>query len=679
MNAHGKASNSRAPAFRAHQQSLNYMGNQGLFTGFTRRLTRVSILVTALLSTAAFAAPIPPAEKLLPEDTLLVVTAPDFSQLRTLLLQSPTSQLWRDPAMKPFRDKVVGKWEEDFAKPLERDLDIRFADYRELPQGQLTFAISQNGWEGQEAQEPAFLFLLDAKDKSAQLKKNLTDVRKKWVDAGKSLRTEKVRDVEFAILTLNSNDVPKTLRRFFSSPNPPAEETEEENTPAKAPEKKPELAIGQFESLLILGDSLPAIEKVVARLTGGSAPVLADVPAFEADRLAHFRDVPLFGWANANRFLDVLGKAEQSQPKSDPDQTPPLSFDKILRAVGVSALKTLAFSYRDTGDGTMFQLAIGAPASARVGLLQILAVEPKTAAPPPFVPADATKFQRMRLDGQKAWKAIEKSAAEISPQFVSVLNMFLQTADKAGKESDPGFDIRKDLIGNLGDDVVIWEKTPTGDKLTKLDSAPSILLIGSPNAEKLGLALRNLFASIPQTGGAQKEREFLGRKIFSATLPMLAPPEDPDAGPGSFSFAASGGYLGFSTDTPLLEEWLRSSETPPKPLCDKPGLTEVIEKAGGAGGGWLIYEDQSTEMRALFELFKKDPGAGTNLTMSAALGLPVNVDTEGDGIQSWFDVSLLPAWDSVAKYFHYGITSGSATADGLTYRFYSPTPPGLKK
>ena len=653
------------------------MGNQDLLTRVSRPFTLLSTLAAVLMSAAAPAALIPPAEKLLPADTLVVETAPDFGKMRGLFKQSPTSQLWRDPAMKPFRDQVVAKWEEEFVKPLERDLDIRFADYTDLPQGQFTFAVSQNGGDGGNEAETAFLLLLDAKNKSDQLKTNLADVRKKWVDAGKPLRTEKIRDTEFTILTLRSNDVPKTLKRLFSSPRPPEDEQADDHAAKKA-QKQSEIVVGQFESLLILGDSIKAVEQIVARLTGGSAPALAEVPAFEADRLAQFRDAPFYAWANARRFVESLSKAETEKPDTQPEQPAGLDFRRLLSALGVSGLKTLAFSYRDTADGTMFQFSIGAPESTRVGLLRILAVEPKTGVPPPFVPIEAVKFQRLRIDGQKAFAAIEKAASEISPQFVSVLNMFLQTADKAGKERDPAFDVRKDFIGNLGDDVVSWEKSPRGNSLVELKTAPSIVLIGSPNAEKLGSALRNLFSSVSQSGGAPQEREFLGRKIFNADLPMLAPPDDPDAPPKSINFAASGGYLGFSTDPVMLEEWLRSGDAPPKPLRDKPGLTEAIEKAGGTGGGWVAYEDKAATMRALFEVFKKDPGATTNITLSAALDLPVNFAFEGEGIQSWVDVSPLPAWDSVAKYFHYGVTSARATPDGIIYRFYRPTPPGLK-
>ena len=105
------------------------------------------IFLAAFLTIAApiFAA-IPPAENLLPSDTLFLLTAPDCAAFRAALHQSPQWLLWNDPAMKPFHDKFMDKWNEALVAPLEKDLGMKLADFAMLPQGQLTFAATQNGW-----------------------------------------------------------------------------------------------------------------------------------------------------------------------------------------------------------------------------------------------------------------------------------------------------------------------------------------------------------------------------------------------------------------------------------------------------------------------------------------------------------------------------------------------------
>src|ERR1051325_10404092 len=219
--------------------------------------------ITALKT---FGAAVPPPEKLLSDDTLLVVTAPDFSKLRETFKNSPQSQLWHDPALRSFREHFMEKWNEEFVKPLERELDVRLDDYTSLPQGQVTFALTQLG-AAKNGEKLGLLFLVDTKSKSGQLKTNLTNLRKKWIDSGKKLRTEKIRDVEFSIVSLSSNDVPSTLKEFFPQKTEVHELGDENDS--KSASAKSELVIGQADSLLIVGDSTKAVEKVVIRLSGG--------------------------------------------------------------------------------------------------------------------------------------------------------------------------------------------------------------------------------------------------------------------------------------------------------------------------------------------------------------------------------------------------------------------------
>ena len=124
----------------------------------------------ALLASFSFIghAAVPPPEKLLPAETLGVITMPDCAKARAAYDANAGSRLLRDPALKPFKDKLINKINDEFIKPLERELGVKFEDYRGLAQGQFTLAVLQNGWQGKEDRVPAWLLLIDAKDKSGQ-------------------------------------------------------------------------------------------------------------------------------------------------------------------------------------------------------------------------------------------------------------------------------------------------------------------------------------------------------------------------------------------------------------------------------------------------------------------------------------------------------------------------------
>jgi hypothetical protein len=228
------------------------------------------ILASTLLLNCALtagAAIVPPPEKLLPSDTLVVFTIPDYAKAQSGWAQWPSSQLWADPALKPFKDKFVSKLKSDVVEPLEKELGVKLSDYSGLAQGQLTMAFTPGGPDLASAEHPGFLLLMDAREKSETLKSNLDTLKKKWLDNGKQIRTEKIRDTEFAALMFNTDDLGKTLDKVFPDPS-----DGNENLAApkkKQPGKKVELFIGQSGSLLVLGTVAKDIEKVLVTQGGG--------------------------------------------------------------------------------------------------------------------------------------------------------------------------------------------------------------------------------------------------------------------------------------------------------------------------------------------------------------------------------------------------------------------------
>jgi hypothetical protein len=662
-------------------------------------LLALCVLVAALFPLALTrGAAIPAPDQLLPDDTLLLLTAPDFNKLRQIRQQSPKSRLWNDPAMKPFRDKFFSRWREEVLKPLERELNVSLDSYASLPQGQLTFAVTKSDWRGSDDQPLGFLLLLDARDKSGLLSTNLADLRRAWVAAGKPLRTEKVRNLEFSVFPVTTNEAPKTLSKllwrapvfpqvtggpdFRQAPvNPVAKRDMSLDMLTVLLTASKELVIGQVDSLLIVGNSTKVVEKVVIRLTGGAAPTLGELAAYQANHQALFREAPFYGWVNVKAFVDTLArKASEAKPPENPDPFEPLRPEKLINATGLVSCRTLAFNLQDTSAGSFFQLFLSVPDAARQGVFQIVSGAARDASPPPFVPADAAHFFRWRLEGAKAWATLEKMLNDLSPQALSVVNLILDTANARAKQDDPGFDLKKALLGNLGDDIITYERAPRGNSPAELQFPPSLLLLGSPNPEQLAVALKRLFVFFPQ-GDAPAEREFLGRKIFSVPVPpnpfsMTAPPRPTP--PRTLSCAASGGYVAMSTDASLLEEYLRSSENQAKALRETSGLLEAAQQIGGMSTGSLGYENEVDTMRAAFETAKNDPGASTNgIGPSLFPGLPGITGPESN-FHDWMDFSLLPAFDRVAQYFYFTVYAGSVNVDGLTLKLFAPIPPALR-
>jgi hypothetical protein len=623
-----------------------------------------SLCLLFSLALAASAAPVPSPDKLLPADTLLVLTIPDMAQARTASGQWPTLRLWSDPAMKPFREKLTAKLKEEILEPLEKELGVKFAEYARLAQGQCTLALTL----GETDQTPEFLLLMDARDQSEVLKSKLADLKKKWVDSGKQLKTDKIRDVEIATLIVSPDELTKSLDKAFAGPgggNPPG------GGRAKRTGKPMELMLGQSESLLVLGSSAKNIEKVLSRLAGAGVPSLSEQAGFAASYNSQFRDSLAYGWINLKTILDAVLKKSSANEEDPAGQNPMMPRpDRILSALGLSALQSLAFNLRELPEGTIAQLQLNVPEASRKGLIKILAFAAKEASPPPLVPADAVKFSRVRLDLPQAWSTLENALVEAMPQMASVIKLLV---DNAGKDKDPNFDLRKNLIANLGDDIISYQKAPRKQTLQDLDSPPTLVLLSSPKADQLAAAFKALGSVFPQGSSKFKEREFLGRTVYAMnfSLPGM------DNRERTLHYAASSGYLALSFDMALLEEYLRQSGTAPKALRETAGLAEAAQKIGGMNAGLFGYENQAESMRATIEILRKESGGLANLFGGSPIAGRLGV-SEKD-FQEWLDFSLLPPFDQIAKYFHFAVFGGGATAQGISFKAFSPVPPQLRK
>jgi hypothetical protein len=612
---------------------------------------RISTRIAALWTVLALQlqAAIKPAEQLLPSDTLAVITVPEFAKTSDAYGKSPMALLWNDPSMQPFREKFLGKLRSEAIAPLEQQLGLKLADFEGLIQGQLTLAIVQNGWEGTAEKLPAALVLLDARDKAEQLKKNLAALKKKWVDGGKTTKSEKIREVDFEVLSLDAGgmlpgDGAKDLPKF-------------------------DIYVGMHDSLLLVSSSGQLAEKILARQAGGTVPCLAENSAFEADNLALFREAQAYGWMHFSPIATVLSKvlAELSKAADSNPMAP--KPDKILASLGLLEIRTLAFASRQSADGASGELFIGVPADKRKGLLKMLANEAKPSAPPAFVPAEATEFTRWRLDGQKAWATLESTINEIAP---GIMGFMMGQMEAALKEKDPSFDFRKNFVGNLGDDIVSYKKSPRGTKPEDFANQPQLTLIGSPDAEQLIQSLKSLLLMAPpmMSGLEFKERQLLGRKVYSMPIPTAD-------GERTIEICAGGGYLAITMDAAVLEEYLRSADSKVKPLSELAGLNEAAAKVGGMGTGLFLYQNDAETMRAALEMLKSNSG-GIEEAISEILSEAVGAEDAIKKFKEWVDLSMLPPWDKIGRFFAFTVMAGKTDAAGFRLSTFTPTPAGLK-
>ncbi len=605
----------------------------------------------------------PAAEKLLPADTLGFFTVPDWTKAQAAFTNSTSGQLWADPAMQAFKESFLEKFNAEKIQPLEKELGFQFTNFLNLARGQFTLGVVPNGWDGRSERQPGLLWLLDVKENSPQLKTNLAALRKQWTESGRKLRVEKIHDVEFTVVIVDAQEIGKSLQQL--APGPKA-------TGADAPTatRSVEWVIGQSGSLLMVSDAARDVEKVLARQSGAAEPALAEQSAFKGGAEL-LRGAQSFAWVNVKPIMNTLARqpAQRTAGKQSPLAALP-TVEKILNALGLNGVQTLAYTWQPGADGTTTQLAVRVPASGRKGLFHLLAVGAQDAAPPPFIPADAVKFTRWRMDLQKVWSTIETMLLEVSPQYAGFSKLILDTA---GKDKDPNFDFRKQLLANLGDDVITFEKAPRAGATS---AAPRLVLIGSKNAVQMAASLRAITSIFPPEMIQYGERDSLGRKIYSVVIPSLST----DGKPRPLTYAASGGHVVISSEAGALEEFLRASETPAKPLRERPGVNDAAQKIGGTGRGYYSFENRLETARAAFANAKDNPSALTEVLGAGQLTTVLGwLGSDGQSTADLLDATKLPAFEKVAKYFHFDVSAMSVTPEGITFQTFTPAPPALRK
>src|SRR5262249_2172616 len=142
---------------------------------------------------------------------------------------------------------------------------------------------------------------------------------------------------------------------------------------AAAETNKIDLLIGQSQSLLIVGTQTRDLEKILARQNGAAASSLGEQPVFQANYNALFRDATTFAWLDLQRMYDQLMKSSEPAAPGVEGGIGNLRAQKVLPALGLGELKSIAMKFAMRPEGYEGQLFLTVPEASRQGLLKILA------------------------------------------------------------------------------------------------------------------------------------------------------------------------------------------------------------------------------------------------------------------------------------------------------------------
>jgi hypothetical protein len=595
----------------------------------------------------ASAAAVPAPERLLPADTLLLATMPNWEAAATGWEQQPMNQFWNDPAMGPFRTKLTETLRRELLAPFEKEVGVRLGEVTGLLRGQLTVALVQNGWPERSGSQPALLVLADTGDRAERMGELLGGWRAKLEQADVPVRGLRIGDREFFAARLMDGSAGGVTEAVGQTAL--------------------EVIIGRSGSLFVLSTEPGVIEQVLARQTGESTAgaALGDSEPFRQDFQAGLRGAHGYGWVHLRPALNYVRRLARAQEASGEGLMAMLQPTKLMAAAGIDGLTSFGFGAEFAADGSRLDLLVGLPEAERTGLMKLMVPVAKDASPPAFVPADVARFQRMRIDLPGAWKTLEDLVFTVLPTARDIVDMMFFSV---GKDQDPNFDLRRELFGNLGDDVIVIERAPAEQTLASLTSPPTLILLGSSAADRVAVALKAVAALLPPPLNQLDERVVDGRRFYALRLPEVGPEPAPTLG-----FVGVDGYLAISMESDLLQDFARGQLAEGDRLRDVPGLKEATTRVGGASNGLFGFENDRVNMRTTLEALRNDAGLIEQMLSMTPFGEHLD-GSEGRRMSDYVDFSLLPSFDRIERHFDFSVFGVAVRPGGVSYRLFTPPP-----
>ena len=91
--------------------------------------------------------------------------------------------------------------------------------------------------------------------------------------------------------------------------------------------------------------------------------------------------------------------------------------------------------------------------------------------------------------------------------------------------------------------------------------------------------------------------------------------------------------------------------------------------------GLFGYQDDVENLRTLTEILRNNGDLISQALATSPIG-PKSGEPD-KALKEWFDFSLLPPFERIAKYFHLTVYAGQTSKEGFTLKTFSPRPPKL--
>ncbi|MBN2316103.1 MAG: hypothetical protein JXM79_19405 [Sedimentisphaerales bacterium] len=592
------------------------------------------------------AATLPKTAKLVPNETIVLVEIDDFTELRAQFEKTNLYKFIKDPAMSAFVEDLKSKWREKKQDEKNEDIPGILRDVDVWPRGRIALAVVLNE-QMEDMDDPPVLFITQWGDGIDKVKDAVDKNVEKAIEDGARREIEEYRGVRIVTMTDKTSD---TFSFCF------------------------------WEDCLIGGVSLDHLKFVVAQIEGAGSSTLAD----DDDYNASFRALGSDGPGQAGFYVNIkqiitMGLAEDEEGE----------IKTMIDNLGLSNVTSFAGTIDPAGGpgGGSLAKALLKINGEKKGICKMLEVESVGLRIPRFVPASSSAVSVIHLDIKKAFAELSDIIGNFSPQAAAMLYMPLVPSNSP---SEPPLVLKTGLIDHLGSRIVIAQsvKKSSSDPGAASTEGQALIAIAIDNRDALEKSLSLLHSTFIAPNNPDARRELLGHTIYSIDLSKFLPflaagargPDAPKMPPWGFTVTDT--HLIFAPEA-AVERTVRTLGGGIESIDSAKWFAKAkanIPSAMGLAG----MEDIAATMEPIWVTMRESKKENKEERSRNELGVGMSTDsifphvTFSPGGSEFFDLSLLPEFDAVRKYFGVSAFYGISRPDGFFFEAKYLNPDGIR-
>jgi hypothetical protein len=517
------------------------------------------------MAAEAAPAPRPPAAKLLPDNTVLMVCVPSVPEAVERFMNTAGGKMGQDPQLKPLIGHLYGSLAEAVTSVQDR-VGLSLAEMLAVPQGELAVALV-----APKDADPALVVMLDAGKQIAAartlLEKGTAEIEKN----GGEKSEETIGNVKL------------TTYKFANAAQPPAVFFEKDGT-------------------IVAGNNAAVLKQVLAVWNGEKAETLADNFHYNAimNRCCMDKETP----AHALWFFDPIGLVKAIGRQNTGMQVAIAMFP----ALGVDGLTGIGGTVSlDAGQWDSVMHVHVLMNTPRTGVMKMIAMRSGDPTPERWVPADVASYMTLHWNLKSSFETL----ASLYDSFRG--EGALSKAIGSRILGPTGVDFEKEILPALEGraTVISWIPKPAGEQ-----GQTQMLALKLTDEEPVRKALKTVVEKFPER---MKEKSYNGKTYYQMEIPAR-PPRRPRGGEGADAanpppepppmpqpcFAVLDGYL-MATNFPSLVEKIilnlgEGSKSLAGELDFKLVASKALRLAGDQQATMIAFNRPEEGMRMLYEL-----------------------------------------------------------------------------